>query len=92
MYRAKEESEKGIDPKITFRRLGVWEKRIPIFYNSINRVKINYLRMLLSQASALDLLIKGLRKGDIWQELTFSIVHLSTADNFSKNIKLLVDS
>ena len=93
LYRAKEESEKGIDPKITFRRLGVWEKRIPIFYNSINRVKINYLRMLLSQASALDLLIKGLRKGDIWQELTLLALSISGRQIISpKNIKLLVDS
>ena len=47
-----------------------------IFYNSINRVKINYLRMLLSQASALDLLIKGLRKGDICEGLKNSFFWL----------------
>jgi hypothetical protein len=49
--------------------------------------------MLLSQASALDLLIKGLRKGDIWQELTLLALSISGRQIISpKNIKVLVDS
>ena len=70
---------------------GVWDKRIPIFRKALSRLSPAHLRMLIHQAGAIDRGVKGLRKADIWDELT--TLALSIAGNQTlhpRNIKTLL--
>lgn len=47
----------------------VWESRQPLVEKALRRLTEPTLRLALQQAATLDRLIKGLRAGDIWDEL-----------------------
>jgi DNA polymerase-3 subunit delta len=71
---------------------GVWDSRISQFRSALQRLSPAHLRMLLYQAGAIDRGIKGLRKADVWDEITTLILSLSGSQTLSPaNIKMLVE-
>ena len=74
------------------KNVGVWDRRIPLFRKALKRLSPAHLRMLMHQASAIDRAVKGLRKADIWDEMTTLVLSLSgTQTLHPKNIKLLLE-
>jgi DNA polymerase-3 subunit delta len=71
---------------------GVWEKRLPLFRHAIQRCSAAHLRMLLHQAGAIDRGIKGMRKADVWDEMTTLVLSLAGSQTLKpSNIKLLIE-
>ncbi|MDG2018093.1 MAG: DNA polymerase III subunit delta [Porticoccaceae bacterium] len=70
---------------------GVWDKRIPLFRKALSRLSPAHLRMLIHQAGAIDRGVKGLRKADIWDELTTLVLSFAGSQTLHpKNIKTLL--
>lgn len=61
--------EQGIPPEQALQKQQVWEKRKSLVRKALQRHPATTWRRLLKQASKLDQIIKGLEKGNIWQEL-----------------------
>ena len=92
LVKASDEIIKGKQRDIALKSAGVWDKRIPIFRQALNRCSAPHLRMLLHQASAIDRAIKGMRKADIWEELTTLVLSLSGVQALKPhNVKLMID-
>jgi len=56
----------------------IWETRQALFEKALRRLAEPTLKLALQQAASLDKLIKGLRSGDIWDELLQLGLLLST--------------
>lgn len=81
----------GSPKEKALKNAGVWDKRIPLFRKAISRLSAAHLRMLIHQAGAIDRGVKGLRKADIWDELTTLVLSFSgTQTLHPKNVKHLV--
>ena len=79
LIKASEQISRGENRDWALKNAGVWEKRLPLFRTAIQRCSAAHLRMLLYQAGALDRGIKGMRKADIWDELTTCLLYTSDA-------------
>ena len=72
---------------------GVWEKRLPLFKGALQRLRPAHLRMLLRQAGAIDRGIKGMRDGDVWDELaTLALSFAGSQTLQPSNIKILLQN
>ena len=72
---------------------GVWEKRLPLFKSALQRLRPAHLRMLLRQAGAIDRGIKGMRDGDVWDELTTLVLSFAGSQTLQpSNIKVLLQN
>lgn len=92
LVKASDEIVKGAQQDRALKSAGVWDKRIPIFRQALKRCSAPHLRMLLYQASAIDRAIKGMRKADIWEELTTLVLSLSGVQALKPhNVKLMID-
>ena len=92
LVKASDEIVKGAQQDRALKSAGVWDKRIPIFRQALKRSSAPHLRMLLYQASAIDRAIKGMRKADIWEELTTLVLSLSGAQALKPyNVRLMID-
>lgn len=61
--------EQGIQLEQALQKQQVWEKRKPLFRRALQRHTSKTLRPLLKQASEIDEMIKGLKPGNMWNEL-----------------------
>lgn len=92
LVKASDEIVKGAQQDRALKSAGVWDKRIPIFRQALKRCSAPHLRMLLYQASAIDRAIKGMRKADIWEELTTLVLSLSGVQALKPhNVRLMID-
>ena len=91
LIKASEQISRGENRDWALKNAGVWEKRLPLFRTAIQRCSAAHLRMLLYQAGALDRGIKGMRKADIWDELTTLVLSLAGNQTLKpSNVKLLI--
>lgn len=60
-----------------FRKQGIWGKREGPVKNAMKRLSINEIHQLLQLAGEIDSAIKGLRKTDIWSELSALVFGMS---------------
>ena len=91
LIKASEHISRGESRDWALKNAGVWEKRLPLFRSAIQRCSAAHLRMLLYQAGAIDRGIKGMRKADIWDELTTLVLSLAGSQTLKPaNIKLLI--
>ena len=91
LIKASEQISRGENRDWALKNAGVWEKRLPLFRTAIQRCSAAHLRMLLYQAGALDRGIKGMRKADIWDELTTLVLSLAGSQTLKpSNVKLLI--
>ena len=91
LIKASEQISRGESRDWALKNAGVWEKRLPLFRSAIQRCSAAHLRMLLYQAGAIDRGIKGMRKADIWDELTTLVLSLAGSQTLKPaNIKLLI--
>jgi DNA polymerase-3 subunit delta len=91
LIKANEGILKGQQQDRALKSAGVWDKRIPIFRRALQRCSAAHLRMLLYQASAIDRAIKGMRKADIWEELTTLVLSFAGVQSLKPhNVKLMI--
>ena len=91
LIKASEHISRGENRDWALKNAGVWEKRLPLFRTAIQRCSAAHLRMLLYQAGAIDRGIKGMRKADIWDELTTLVLSLAGSQTLKpSNVKLLI--
>ena len=91
LIKASEQISRGENRDWALKNAGVWEKRLPLFRTAIQRCSAAHLRMLLYQAGAIDRGIKGMRKADIWDELTTLVLSLAGSQTLKpSNVKLLI--
>lgn len=91
LIKASEQISRGENRDWALKNAGVWEKRLPFFRTAIQRCSPAHLRMLLYQAGAIDRGIKGMRKADIWDELTTLVLSLAGRQTLKpSNVKLLI--
>jgi DNA polymerase-3 subunit delta len=91
LIKASEQISQGESRDRALKNAGVWEKRLPLFRTAIQRCSAPHLRMLLYQAGAIDRGIKGMRKADVWDELTTLVLSLAGSQTLKpSNIKLLI--
>ena len=91
LIKASEQISRGENRDWALKNSGVWEKRLPLFRTAIQRCSAAHLRMLLYQAGAIDRGIKGMRKADIWDELTTLVLSLAGSQTLKpSNVKLLI--
>ena len=65
---------------------------MPLFRKALQRSSAAHLRMLLYQAGAIDRGIKGMRKADVWDEITTLVLSFAGSQTLRpSNIKLLID-
>ena len=92
LVKASQQVAQGEHSDWALKKAGVWDKRIPLFRGTLRRLKPAHLRMLLYQAGAIDRGIKGLRKADVWDEISTLILSLSGSQTLTpKNIKILLE-
>jgi DNA polymerase-3 subunit delta len=60
----------GIAMERIFQEQRVWDKRKPLIRAALQRHSLSRLQQLLKQASVIDHMIKGLKPGNVWDELT----------------------
>jgi DNA polymerase-3 subunit delta len=91
LIKASEQISRGENRDWALKNAGVWEKRLPLFRTAIQRCSAAHLRILLYQAGAIDRGIKGMRKADIWDELTTLVLSLAGSQTLKpSNVKLLI--
>ena len=91
LIKASEQISQGESRDRALKNAGVWEKRLPLFRTAIQRCSAPHLRMLLYQAGAIDRGIKGMRKADVWDELTTLVLSLAGSQTLKpSNIKVLL--
>jgi len=91
LVKARQQVSSGKSADWALKKLGVWDSRISQFRSALRRLSPAHLRMLLYQAGAIDRGVKGLRKADVWDEITTLILSLSGSQTLSPaNIKMLV--
>ena len=91
LIKASEQISRGENRDWALKNARVWEKRLPLFRTAIQRCSAAHLRMLLYQAGAIDRGIKGMRKADIWDELTTLVLSLAGSQTLKpSNVKLLI--
>ena len=69
LARLKLGQRKGVALPQLFRDARVWESRQGLVQRALGRLKEAQLVAGLKQAAALDRMIKGLARGDVWDEL-----------------------
>lgn len=91
LIKASEQISQGQQRDQALRNSGVWEKRIPIFRHALKRCSPALLRMLLYQVAAIDRGIKGIRRADIWDEITMLVLSFAGTQTLKPaTIKLLI--
>ena len=92
LVKASEQVSNGEQRDWALKNAGVWEKRLPLFRKALQRCSAAHLRMLLYQAGAIDRGIKGMRKADVWDEITTLVLSFAGSQTLRpSNIKLLID-
>lgn len=92
LVKASEQMSNGEQRDWALKNAGVWEKRLPLFRKALQRCSAAHLRMLLYQAGAIDRGIKGMRKADVWDEITTLVLSFAGSQTLRpSNIKLLID-
>lgn len=92
LVKASEQVSHGEQRDWALKNAGVWEKRMPLFRKALQRSSAAHLRMLLYQAGAIDRGIKGMRKADVWDEITTLVLSFAGSQTLRpSNIKLLID-
>ena len=69
LAKIKQGQRKGAALGQLMRSARIWEARQPLVEKALRRVAEPTLKLALQQAAALDKLIKGLRSGDVWDEI-----------------------
>lgn len=83
----------GMSKTKALKSSGVWDNRMPLFEKALNRLSPAHLRMLIHQAGAIDRGVKGLRKADIWDEITTLVLSFSGRQTLHPNsVKILLQS
>lgn len=92
LVKASEQVSNGEQRDWALKNAGVWEKRLPLFRKALQRCSAAHLRMLLYQAGAIDRGIKGMRKADVWDEISTLVLSFAGSQTLRpSNIKLLID-
>jgi len=92
LVKASEQVSNGEQRDLALKNAGVWEKRLPLLRKALQRCSAAHLRMLLYQAGAIDRGIKGMRKADVWDEITTLVLSFAGSQTLKpSNIKLLID-
>jgi DNA polymerase-3 subunit delta len=61
--------ESGVSLPQAMRAAGVWESRQPPVLRALKRAGLGRLKLALLRAADIDRMIKGLARGDVWDEL-----------------------
>ena len=69
LTRIKQGQRTGMAMGQLMRAARIWESRQPLVEKALRRVAEPTLKLALQRAASLDKLIKGLRAGDVWDEL-----------------------
>lgn len=89
LIRAGEALENGEHLDWVLKNLGVWEKRKPLFKQTLRRLKLTRLKQMLRLAAGIDRAIKGMRIADPWDDLTtLLLMFCGTATLQPGNLKL----
>jgi DNA polymerase-3 subunit delta len=64
----------------------VWPKRYPLIKAALQRLQKQDLNILLTACSRLDMMIKGLVKGNVWDELLSLALQLAGVSIFDKGV------
>ncbi|MGH8557047.1 MAG: DNA polymerase III subunit delta [Methylococcales bacterium] len=75
--------DRGGDRSDLYRNYSIWESRRPLIDAALGRLEITRIQDFLRRCATIDLLGKGLEKGDVWEELLF--LSLSIAGNSPLN-------
>lgn len=59
------------------RQAGIWDKRQPLFQQTLRRLKPAQLQQLLRKANGVDRAIKGMRNAEPWDELLDILLNLA---------------
>lgn len=89
LLRAAEAVAEGNRPEAALSRLGVWEKRLPLFRTALRNLKPPALRYMLRLASGIDKAIKGARQADVTADLTTLVMMLSGNNPVTKDSLVL---
>ncbi len=71
------EMQSGITLTNALIKIKVWEKRKPLYSRAVQRHSIASLQQLLLQAMQIDLIIKGAKRGSVWDSLMQMYCQLS---------------
>ena len=71
----------GISTHQAMRDLRIWDSRQNLTENALRRLNGNDIKLNLIKTADIDLLAKGLDKGDVWHELSELCVSLTRASN-----------
>lgn len=88
---ATEAREHGETAEAALKRQRVFPRRIPLIKGALRRLKPAHLRVLLRQAGVVDRTLKGMRRGDPWEELTSLVLSFAGAPTLSQqNVRLAI--
>ncbi len=89
---ATEARDQGDSAEAALKRQRVFPRRIPLVKGALRRLRPGHLRMLLRQAGVVDRTVKGMRRGDPWEELTSLVLSFAGAPTLSpRNLKLTIN-
>lgn len=60
----------GANPGAAHKKLGIWDRRKPLFQAALNRLSANDVQELLLLCGRIDAAIKGQRQSDVWSDLS----------------------
>lgn len=69
----------GTQSGLALRQNGVWDKRQPLVKHAISKHNISRLQKMLLATNNIDMAIKGLRKSNVWDDLTALALRLGAA-------------
>lgn len=85
LLKAAEQIAAGNNPNAVLTRLGVWEKRQPLFRTALRNLKPAALRYILRLAGGTDKAIKGARQSDVESDLTTLVLMLCGINPLQKH-------
>lgn len=80
----KEELDSGKNFDFAAKQNGIWDSRKHVIKAASNRLKTPQLLLMHKKASAADRSIKGLEKGDVWNQLLDLTLSLAGLEAFSR--------
>jgi DNA polymerase-3 subunit delta len=61
--------QRGSNIGAAMREARIWGSNLSQIENAVRRIKFAHIERAMQQAARLDKTIKGLRRGDVWDEL-----------------------
>ncbi|MGH8547356.1 MAG: DNA polymerase III subunit delta [Methylococcales bacterium] len=75
--------DRGSDRSILFRSHKIWESRRPLLDAALRRLRYPEIQEFLRRCAEIDLVGKGLAKGDVWEDLLLLSVSIAGSSPFN---------